>query len=142
MSSFKLTRGYEPSISGILSTRVTPELLTAYKQQVSVRVLQTFLKSKLLKIIPPSLLHKGEEILFYYRSSKRTEVDEWRSDRIYELHIHYVTIDVGKLEAYPKILCQDLRLRPSNNLCSKITEGYIDEEMNSTDNAHVGEIVT
>lgn len=61
--------------------------------------------------------------------------------KIYKVHLHYVTIDVRKRKPYPKIAYEYLRLRPSGNLCRKISEGDIDLEMNSKDDEHVGEIV-
>lgn len=69
LSSFELARGYAPSILGTSPRKVTPELMSAHKEQIAVRALQRLLHARAPSLIPPSSIKPGDIVLYYHSSS-------------------------------------------------------------------------
>lgn len=79
VSAFELARGYAPSLMGSGSRMVSEEMLQAHKQQAAIRALHRLLRSRNPKVIDRTAIKRGDEVLYYYNSTKNNEQKEWRS---------------------------------------------------------------
>ena len=79
LSAFQLARGYTPSILGMPSCMVTPEVLEAHIESVAIRDIQKVVRSNIRNVEPHSSFEKGmRDWVFLRHQSKTSAHDGWR----------------------------------------------------------------
>lgn len=127
MSAFELVRGYHPSILGVPPKHVSEELVSAYREQESVRALQRLLRARAPSTIPPSCLQPGTSVYFYYKSSKQNEADEWKTGQVTRLLPSYAEVKHSARGPPARVAFEDLRLRPKSELTDELMTGTVEE---------------
>ena len=135
LSSFELARGYHPSLIGIPSTQVSPDLLDAHTQQVATRALQRVLRSRTPNTPTPGMFQPGVVVWVWYSTSKQNEDDRWIKATIVRTHQHFLEVRRLK-DGHPckgptmKPAYEDVRVAPQNSLAQELMqcslEGTVD----------------
>jgi hypothetical protein len=119
LSSFEQSRGYQPSIMGLTSCFITPELIQAHEEQIARRALVRLLRSKDSSLLDHSVLAPGTPVYFFTRTGKRTR---WDTGFFAHALPEYVGIrrNPGSRGAVLKIAYEDLRLQPNSSLLQQL----------------------
>lgn len=71
-------------------------------------------------------------MLFYYKSSKNNEKDEWKSGVFKSVEQHYAVIQSDLTSRTTKVAYEDIRIRPAseltNDLMMDTVEYYLEKE--------------
>lgn len=125
-SSFELAIGFSPSVLGIPGRLVTEQIIVAHRDQKVTRALQGHMRSGPIRDAPPSNIIVGEPILYYYKSSKNNEKDEWKSGQIVNIERYYAIIQSDKTGRKSKVEYEDIRIKPKMDLRREIMQGPVD----------------
>ena len=137
LSSFELARGYSPSILGVPKSLVTTELLSAHKEQVAVRALQRLLRSRTPSTVAPSSIQIVETVLFYYRSTKQNEPDQWLEGTIQSTRPELVEIRRSNRGPACRVAYEDIRLLPQSPLTKRLMESVVDDYLDLPDGGEI-----
>lgn len=83
-----MARGYAPSILGIPSSVINPELLEAHIEMVATRVIQKEIKSRNNNVIPRNTFTEGDRGWIFYKTSKQNERTRWVEARVINAEEH------------------------------------------------------
>lgn len=121
MSAFELARGYNPSILGLGSIMHTNDMVCAHIQNAAIRALQRLLRSQNRKAIGRTAINTGDEVLYYYHSTKNGP-KEFRSDLSKSVHDHSVEISSNNKLPHTKGAFEDIRINPNLPLTEANTD--------------------
>ena len=87
--------------------------------------MQRLLNGRAPSTVPPSCLPIGTSVLYYYKSTKNNEKNEWRPGKITETHTYFVNVrtSTGHIS---RVAYEDLRLRPNSDLTRALMEDTVD----------------
>lgn len=131
LSSFELARRYAPSILGTPRRMVTEELMDAYKKQTATRALQKLSKGRNYSTCADTI-KPGDHVLFYYRSSKQNEPNEWKSGIVSSAAEHVIEVRRPGSRLNSKVAVEDIRLRPDSELARELSEGVMEDYIDLT----------
>lgn len=132
LSSFQLARGYSPSILGIPNSRVTTEILNAYKRTSANRAIHRLLKSHDNHLIHPSSLPPGTKIWVYYNTSAQNDPTRWVRATVAEALPHFVKCRRSKKGPPMTVAYEDIRLVPDDQLAEEL-QTHVLEDILETD---------
>lgn len=132
LSAFQLARGYSPSILGLPKSVVTPELLEAHREQVSIRAIHRILKARVPHTIPTRVLKPGTKVWVYFNTSKQNEATRWLAATVVEAQKDFVLCRRSKHGRPMSIAYEDLRLAPTGPLTKELLACTLEEELSST----------
>lgn len=92
MSSFQLSQDYQSSLLGIPAHIVSQEPIDTHKEKSAIWAVQKILWSRPPNIPVPSMFTEREEIWIWYKTTKKTESDEWFRARIINIKQHYLEV--------------------------------------------------
>ena len=133
LSSFQLAKGYSPSILGIPSSRVTPELLNAHKEQAATRALQTLLNSRNNGTLPSQILKNRDPIWVYYDTSSKAKKNEWVKATVIETQQHRVLARRSTKDPPMRIAYEDVRVAPKSHLTQELMSCSLEDELATDD---------
>ena len=128
LSAFELARGYAPAFLGLPSTVVDEDTFEAAKDQAATRALQRLLNGRAPSTVPSTSLEPGTPVLFYYKSTKGNEDDEWKPATIATTDRFHVTVKKATGHA-SRVAYEDLRLQPRTAFARQFMEGSIEEAL-------------
>lgn len=112
------------------------ELMEAYKNQTAVRALQRLMNGRNLSKPDIDSIKLGCNVLFYYKSSKQNEVDEWKSGTVEKLSQKVMENRKPGIESDSKVARENIIHRPKSDfereLSEGVREGFIDLTPRST----------
>lgn len=127
LSAFQLTRGYSPSILGSPSKLINQQMLNAHKHQAAIRALHRLLRSRNPKVIDKTAIKPGDEVLFFYNSSKQNEDKEWRAGTILRVFDHYVEIKSKTKGPPTRAAFEDIRIKPAQQTAQELMDYPLDD---------------
>lgn len=136
LSAFELARGYQPSILGTGSKAAGKDIIRAHLRQAAVRALHRLLRSRHPKISDKTAIKAGEDILYFYNSSKQNESKEWRTGVVKTVHDHYVEIQSHKKGPPTRAAFEDIRIPPKEPLAEALMDYPVDEIEYEGENSH------
>lgn len=131
LSSFELARGYTPSIVGNPSRKVPSEILDVHKRQSAIRALNQLMRSRHTKLLTKMDINTGDDVAYYYNSTKGNERPEWRQGKVSRILDELVEINTGKKGPVARVAYEDLRIPPRDEtmqLAERGEEGEINEQ--------------
>lgn len=90
LSSFRLARGYSPSLFRIPLSIVPGEILEAHIENTANIAIQKILRSRAHENVRANHLHPGTPVWVFYKSSKQNESATWISALVVEAGQHIV----------------------------------------------------
>ena len=133
MSSFELAKGYTPSIIGIPSSRVTPELLQAHREQAATRALQKLLHTKNPSVLQSSILQPGDPVWVFYETSSKAKKREWVKSTVVKAEQHRVLARRSTKGPPMRVAYEDIRIAPSSQLTQDLMSQTVEEELAADD---------
>lgn len=129
LSAFELAKGYTPSILGIPARHIPEDVMKAHVEISANRALQKVLKSRVPRVVPPSMLHTGREIWVFYKSSQQNIPVGWVSATVVEPRPHYVLCRRSDKGRPMKVAYEHIRIKPSGDLADELMRHNLDAEL-------------
>lgn len=134
LSSFQLVKGYTPSVLGIPSSRVTPELLQAHKEQTATRAIHTLLHSNNPNVVPSDVLKEGDPIWVYYETTSNSKKKGWVRATVVEAQQHRVLARRSTKGPPLRVAYEDVRPAPMSQLTQELMSRSLEDELETANN--------
>lgn len=133
LSSFQLTREYQPPILGIPSSFVSQEVLAAHVEQMATKCIQRTLRPRAKNCMDSHVTRAGDKVWVWYASGRGNEQYKLEPAKVVATHPRYVEarkMNIGMEAKGPimKAAYEDMRLAPQSDIAIDIMELELEHE--------------